>query len=526
MDGDPFAARFEGNPGAAIPASPQQSAPQPAGPTGQPAATPQPGQPQLPPGSAAGSTHEGDPGFSQDRGVFGNLQQTLEKGEAAQAEAQRRQDEAAQRWQESHNVLAAGAEKVNRALAIPTQAPPQLQKVAPPPPAMTQKDGQAMVAFAGAMALIGAIGSRFTHMPAEAALSAFGSALKGYKEGNQAQFENSYKEWEAQTKATINNNQTLLDQYRQVLENKKLDIEHMRAAWQNVALVNQDQIGLSRFIADNAESRANYYNKLFSAQTKLVDTYGKMQRQTGGAGMPMDAETIKGMVGQWRAGNESVTRQFGPGLIGAQNRAAFWKEAIAEDNAAGVTPQQRAATFQRFKADQAAQRTLATREVNIETAVQDMQNLIPFARQANHAFPRSDFMPFGSLEREGARITSNPDYLALESYTQAVKTAYASSMSRGSVTPVAAMARADHLLNSAVGTKGYDRALEILQNEGEQIRRAPEQVRERMAAQILGGGPASEPAAAAPAVATKPRRVEQNGHIYEEQSDGSMKAIQ
>jgi hypothetical protein len=414
----------------------------------------------------------------QDHGTFGNLAETLRKGEESQQEAFRRSEEGNRRAQEGHNVLAAGMGPLNAQLQQPTPAPPKLQSVAQPPPSMTEQDSQNMLGFVGAMAMFGAIGSKFARIPAEAALSAFGSALKGYKEGNQQQFENSYKQWEAQTKATIQNNGNLIEQYRQVLENKKLDIAHMQTAWQNVALVNQDQVGIDIAKSGSAQSMANYYNKLATTQQKAESSFDKLS-QKGGGQSPEDFDKQA----------QQYISQGGTGMSLVQVRQPGFQQAIDRQlQSQGMTRADLAKKRIEYISATAQGRTIGTRAGNIDVSAEEARGVAELAREANRNLPRPEFTPFNQLAQGGQRMTSNPAYIELNTYTQGLITAYGATMSRSGVNTVSAQERAAHVVNTAMGQQGYDKAVESLLHEIDVVERAPENARRHLAQSLMGGG--------------------------------------
>ena len=410
------------------------------------------------------------------------------KAEEWAQKAQTADQETIQRKEEAAKTLRAGVGPLNARLMQPTQAPPLLQKVAPPPPAFTQQDGQAMVGFVGAMAMFGAIGSKFARIPAEAALTAFGSALKGYKEGNQTQFENSYKQWEAQTKAAIDNNKTLMEQYRQTLENKNLDIDHMRTALQNTALVNQDEVGLSIFRSDSAAKWANYYNKIAELDQKGQIAFQRLQKQGGG----LSAENYDKQAHQYIA-------QGGIGFSMLQTRQPEFQKAIDRQlEAQGLTRADLAQKRMEYISATAQGRTIGTRAGNIDVSAEEARGVAELAREANKSLPRSEFTPFNQLAQGGQRITSNPAYIELNTYTQGLITAYGATMSRSGVNTVSAQQRAEHVINTAMGQQGYDKAIESLLHEIDVVEKAPENARARLARSIMGGSGGGAPAPGGP----------------------------
>jgi hypothetical protein len=424
----------------------------------------------------------------QDLGTWGNLGETMRKGEEAAQLQFKRNEEAIARRQEAHDYLSRTGGPLSLAqaqLQIPTPAPPPLQKVAPPPQALTQQDGKNMVAFASAMALFGAIGSRFARIPAEAAMNAFSGAIKGYQQGNQTQFENSYKEWDANTKAAIENNKNLIERYRQVLENKNLDISHMKTAFEIEALKAQDQVGIDVAKSESAQHMAAYYNALGNMQIKAEEAHAKLQKQGGGASPEGLYKQAEQYVAQGGVGF-GVKQLNQPGMQDAIDRVLADKNMGRGDLAVRRV---------QYTSNIAQGRVLGTRAGNIEVSAEELRSLAPLALDANSRLARSEFVPLNQLQQQGQRMTSNPDYIALNAYTQGVITAYSATMSRSGANTVHAQQRAEHVINTAMGEKGYQTAIETLVHEVDAVERAPENARKRLAQSILGEFGGGAPAA-------------------------------
>jgi hypothetical protein len=415
----------------------------------------------------------------QDLGTWGNLGETMRKGEEA-AQLQFKRDEAANaRRQEAHDYLSRTGGPLSLAqaqLQTPTPAPPPLQKVAPPPQALTQQDGKNMVAFASAMALFGAIGSRFARIPAEAAMNAFSGAIKGYQQGNQAQFENSYKEWDANTKAAIENNKNLIERYRQVLENKNLDISHMKTAFEIEALKAQDQVGIDVAKSESAQHMAAYYNALGNMQIKAEEAHAKLQKQGGGASPEELYKQAEQYVAQGGVGfGQKQINQ--PGFQGAIDRVLADKNMNRGDLSVRRIE---------FMSEQSEARTLGTRAGNIGSAVAEVNRIVPLALEANRKLPRSDFVPFNKLYEQGQSMLSNPNYINLNAYTTGVATAYAMTMGRSGANTVFAMQRAEHVMNMAWGQEGLEAAILAVQREAQEVLQAPEDQRKALAKKMTG----------------------------------------
>lgn len=142
----------------------------------------------------------------------------------------------------------------------PMPAKPNLQqnKDAPPDAKDYQKDA---MAFASAMAVLGAVSSKFVRAPGGAALGAFAGALKGWQTGSLQAYDSAAKEWEQKTKQTIENNKTILEQYKIALEDRKMNIDDQMSHIQLIATKYHDQMMYDAASAKNFTLVGKIYEK-------------------------------------------------------------------------------------------------------------------------------------------------------------------------------------------------------------------------------------------------------------------------
>lgn len=438
-------------------------------------------------------------GLEHEAGSFGNIRDALTKRQQMIGEVQKSMQRSDQLQQEKSRALAPHEGALNTALSTPPPAPPQRQSVAgSPPPAITEQDGKNMVAFGSAMALIGAIGSRFMHVPAEAAMNAFSGAIKGYKEGNQQLFENSYKEWEANTKKTIENNKIITDEYREILANRQFGIEDMKTRMLLAATKYQDALQMEAAKRGDYMQMAQIYEKQVDAGQRAQVAFEKLKAQGAAGASPADLDKQADQYVAQGGVGFGVKQINQPGMQQAIDRSLERQNLTRADLAVKRV---------KYTSDLAEGRVLGARAGNIETSVEELRELAPLALEANRRLPRSDLVPLNQLQQQGQRMTSNPDYIALNAYTQGIITAYAATMSRSGANTVHAQQRADHVISTATGPNGYETAVQTLLHEADAVERAPENARRRLAQSILGnsgggaqapGGPGTQAAPAPP----------------------------
>ena len=87
---------------------------------------------------------------------------------------------------------------------------------------------------------------------------------------------NAQKEWEANTKATLANNQMEIEKYREVIENKKLNIDQMSAALTLAAQPFQNKLMFDYAQEKNINGALNLYDKMVGIQEKAESAFQKM----------------------------------------------------------------------------------------------------------------------------------------------------------------------------------------------------------------------------------------------------------
>lgn len=163
-------------------------------------------------------------------------------------------------------------DKMKELAATPHPTQPTLQKSPTAPSAQDfSKDGQAWIGALAAMsALVGARGrGRGT-----AALKAYAAGLKGVQTGNQQAFENSYKEWQANTKAIMDDNKTELDKFKAVMDDRSLSESEAKDAISAIAAEHQDSMMID---AKDYEQQMKLYDIRVQHQDRLEELTDKVK---------------------------------------------------------------------------------------------------------------------------------------------------------------------------------------------------------------------------------------------------------
>ena len=88
---------------------------------------------------------------------------------------------------------------------------------------------------------------------------------------------NAQKEWEENTKKTLANNQMEIEKYREIIENKKLNIDQMSAALTLVAQPFQSKLMFDYAQEKNINGALNLYDKMVGIQEKAESSFQKLQ---------------------------------------------------------------------------------------------------------------------------------------------------------------------------------------------------------------------------------------------------------
>jgi hypothetical protein len=191
----------------------------------------------------------------------------------SQMEGLQKQDQAA--FDQEQSALAPRYSALNSSLAAGNPRPPDQQKLeAPPNPEDYKKNS---MAFASAMAVLGAVASKWTRNAGNASLNAFAGALNGWQSGNMQAYEDAAKQWEQATKQTIDNNKMVMDKYKEVLENHKQNIDEQMAGIQLVATQFHDKMMFDAAAAKNYTLVASIYEKNQQYTEKAATAAAKLQ---------------------------------------------------------------------------------------------------------------------------------------------------------------------------------------------------------------------------------------------------------
>src|SRR5215471_1661947 len=236
---------------------------------------------------------EGDDAARAEYDAIKNAERGRKAEEANAAE----RDAAWQRFQERRRALDAEAD---RHLRSPHPSIPDPQKIGPAP---SQQDYQkGAMEFLGAMALIAGFSGRLAWVPATAAVTAFGEAINGWKEGSQLKYENAMKQWDQNMRATLQNNAAALNKYQLILADRSLKGE---------------EISQRMLLAANEFRDDEMYRRAKSGDIAAIGKWYDAQHnaQYGPAGAQQAYEWQKANFDRGELEKQEFSNKYGPRLL-------------------------------------------------------------------------------------------------------------------------------------------------------------------------------------------------------------------
>jgi hypothetical protein len=323
-------------------------------------------------------------------------------------------------------------DKLKSVLDSPQAAHAQLEKIKKEP--NPEDYHKYSMEFASAAAVLGAIAGKFTRAGGTAALNAFTGAMKGWQSGNLQAYEEASKQWEQESKRTIQNNNVELEKYHEILNDKKANIEQMMAGlsiasteYQNkvvfdlaksgnfngvaqavdkMGMANQrlqgavgQLTGLREDQIEDAKSKVDYFIKNpdqlgqlpmkdYLAVRSIADRHPEWGQLPDRPAAGTNIQSAVDAVGQYKANPATALSRMPPG-----DREAFWKQLDAQypdwsqqnynAQSAGATTESRIAK---------------ARIAKVDYAVNLLDENIDAAADAARAFPMGKFVPFDAAK--------------------------------------------------------------------------------------------------------------------------------
>jgi hypothetical protein len=488
--------------------------------------------------------------------LIGELEQSQREGEA--------EHERSKAWRE-------GA--YSRLHQIERQRPaiPNQQQLGPPPDA--REYHKHSMAWAGAMAMIGAVSAKAGRMSGTQALDSFSGAMKGWQEGNLQAYMEAAQNWKDQNYRTLENNRQLLEKYQMVMDNHRMNIDQQLAEIQRISVEERDNMtyrlvqdrnwtaiaqlqdnryqvnnsaeAKSKFFADQVDMGNNQMRLLAQHWAPYAGPNGEnldqdrqlsnQQKETikfalrtfpsgqdytsGGMLTPL---TLQEMVDRRLSGDKSVVTNIGRGAQGGQNIAAFNNALGAEMQRRGITGEQLAKIDQEFIARQrgmsAEEGAVGQRAGAIGIAVQEARDTIPNVRSLAEISAGRGYATWDAVESRWKMQKGDRNFATYVQQLNSLVNIYGRVLSGGGRGAVTDREHAREMLNPNMPLSAVEGSLDGFERELGIAQEAPGKIRGRMHGE--GPAPAGGGRGNLPAGATTSGRTEGQ---YSSSSDEELK---
>lgn len=369
--------------------------------------------------------------------------------------------------------LAPLRERAMQTISQPLPEPPKLQK----PPEKPQQTQGADEGWLLAVQVLGALAGATTRRPLTNALAAMTGALQGYQEGNQQKFQNNLQIWDRENKAAEEANRTAMEEYKGILENRKLNQDQALMALQIAAARHEDEAMAQAARTKNTLVIAQLYDKQFQEFSKMKESADRLRQQH----TTWRDQQFEQQAAQWVAQNPKVIDAMLQGMRpppstndrtgyqGALSRA-IWSELYARNPNFDANAYKQRSTVSNIEAAIPARRnqamataegrTYGTAGANIDLVMRAVGPTIENAAEKASKVPATGFPRINTLLQTAASEIGDPNLRDFQLANLELAEQLARAMNpRSSVIAVATMNRAVEYLSTADSPEAYDRVL-------------------------------------------------------------------
>jgi hypothetical protein len=273
--------------------------------------------------------------------------------------------------------------------------------------------------------------------------------------------------------------------------------------------LKQEEIRRSQANADRDYEFKVNQPKIIPPGSGIMNNKGEMVREPTTDGL-LDPDTITAMAHQLRAGDTSVLTNLGRGAQGAQNVIAVRKKLADLNSSQGEGGAEQANRQAEYFGVKAGQRTLGTKQANIEMAATEFNQVLPVVAKASQAVSRTNYPDLNKIIQAYETKTGDPAIVAFGGGVNTLVNLYSRAISPNGTPTVADKEHAREILGKAWSQGQFDAAVGMMKQEIDAALSSPEKVREDMRKRFIGGQSAPGSAAphaspvAAPSVAPPP----------------------
>ena len=374
-----------------------------------------------------------------------------------------------------------------RAIAQAQQPLPQPPKKQQPPATPQRQSQHDDENWLFASALLGSLAGAFTRRHQTNALAAFSGAMEGYQEGSRQKFDQSMRLWEAENKKALETNKQAMDEYREILENRKYSMDQMSIAMQLAGQKYDDNAAIEAAKTKNSHTIAQFYDKRAQASEEMELSSSRLLEQERRANARDEAaktarykeaaeQYLNSQEGQTRIEQTMKLLRPPPSQAVPRNTAMGMREAMIADelSARGLDfgAFKRHATVETIKATTPAmaERRAATqkaavqagREAQLELIISTTDALLPRAGASAAAIPATNFPSINKLMSMVDTEIGNPALIRLKMDTLAVEEGWARAMNPTGQMTVNNVNRAHSVMGGAYTPETYIAALDEL----------------------------------------------------------------
>lgn len=357
-------------------------------------------------------------------------------------------------------------QKFKETSAQPMPQPPTPKQASPAPAAAQfSQDAQGWVsALAALSALVGARGRQ----RGTGALKAFAGGLKGLQAGNQQAFDNSYKEWKANTDTMMKENEEELGKYKSILENRELSETEAQQQMKMIGMEYSNKVMADTHTADQAfavydsivkaqasvnaanakiEAKAQEQLKLQKEkddrQDAVLQHFSSLKPNDIVPGYGITKSAIMDKVAGLQAGLNYP--DVGISMRGTNNPLKDLVDSIKGETDAGGS---RAEEKLGYLGRQTEAKAISARSAPAKIAVKEMDHLAAPMVAAIKKLDPTEYPDLNSLRNAAEKKTGDANVVRANLAVQEFKTAFTNLMIRNGVPTDAARGKADALMDT------------------------------------------------------------------------------